>query len=71
MTSALRQLAYGISSDATDEYITLRDTNARHNLKSFCSAIVSLYSGVYKRRPTEDDIRAIQKVNSERSYRIK
>ncbi|KNE87993.1 hypothetical protein PSTG_18613, partial [Puccinia striiformis f. sp. tritici PST-78] len=35
ITSALRQLGYGVSSDATDEYVRIGDTTARQSLKNF------------------------------------
>jgi hypothetical protein len=68
LTSAMRQLAYGISSDATDEHTRLSKTTANESLKRFVSAIVQLYKEKYLRRPNEEDVRELQKVNEARGF---
>ncbi|KAJ9540661.1 hypothetical protein OSB04_027167 [Centaurea solstitialis] len=38
-TSAIRQLAYGSDSDASDEYLRMSETTSRDCLENFCKAI--------------------------------
>ncbi|KAJ9544694.1 hypothetical protein OSB04_024401 [Centaurea solstitialis] len=38
-TSAIRQLAYGSASDASDEYLRMSETTSRDFLENFCKAI--------------------------------
>lgn len=55
-TAALRQLAYGIPGDATDEYLQMAETTALEALDNFCSCVYDLFSNVYLRKPTAQDI---------------
>ena len=61
VTCALRQLGYGISADATDEYVRIGETTARKTLKLFTSAVVCIYGARYLRKPTEADLGEILK----------
>ncbi|XP_021995778.1 uncharacterized protein LOC110892956 [Helianthus annuus] len=54
-TSAIRQLAYGTSSDVWDE-MKMSDRTSRDSLYQFCKGVVKLYSTKYLRRPTNNDI---------------
>ncbi|KAJ9552372.1 hypothetical protein OSB04_016417 [Centaurea solstitialis] len=58
-TSAIRQLAYGTSSDSMDEYLRMGETTSRDCLKNFCQGIIKLYMRQYLRKPTASDIQAI------------
>lgn len=55
VTCALRQLGYGVASDATDEYVWIGDTTARQALKNFVNAVIYIYLSEYLRKPTEED----------------
>ncbi|XP_062224600.1 uncharacterized protein LOC133923188 [Phragmites australis] len=55
MTAAIRQLAYGVSSDAVDEYVRIGASTAMLALRKFVQAIVELFSDEYLRAPTEAD----------------
>ncbi|XP_062145256.1 uncharacterized protein LOC133852503 [Alnus glutinosa] len=49
-------LAYGVTGDYVDEYLRLSESTAMDSLKLFAQAVVSLYSDVYLRSPTNHDI---------------
>ncbi|KAG2203138.1 hypothetical protein INT47_004945, partial [Mucor saturninus] len=57
VTAAMRQLAYGVSSDSVDEYIRLADSTAMESLKHFCHAIVAIYGDEYLRTPNSKDVK--------------
>ncbi|XP_062177144.1 uncharacterized protein LOC133882057 [Alnus glutinosa] len=56
ITAALRMLAYRVTGDYVDEYLRLSESTAMDSLKLFAQAVVSLYSDVYLRSPTNHDI---------------
>ncbi|XP_071701568.1 uncharacterized protein [Rutidosis leptorrhynchoides] len=56
MTAALRQLAYGYTPDALDEYLQMSERVGRKSLHNFCRCIIDLYANVYLREPTLHDI---------------
>ncbi|KAJ9551087.1 hypothetical protein OSB04_015132 [Centaurea solstitialis] len=58
-TSAIRQLAYGTASDASDEYLRMSETTSRDCLENFCKGIIYLYMRQYLRKPTASDIQRI------------
>ncbi|KAJ9547806.1 hypothetical protein OSB04_020349 [Centaurea solstitialis] len=58
-TSAIRQLAYGSASDASDEYLRMSETTSRDCLENFCKGIIYLYMRQYLRKPTASDIQRI------------
>ena len=53
--SALRQLAYGVGGDATDEYCRLSESTANDCLKHFCAVVVRRLGTEFLRQPTEED----------------
>ncbi|XP_057811435.1 uncharacterized protein LOC131025654 [Salvia miltiorrhiza] len=55
-TTAICQLAIGVSADTFDEYLKVANTTGRLYLKRFCKAVIRAYSGEYLRRPTQADI---------------
>ena len=58
-TAALRQLGYGISADAVDEYVRIGESTALEALKKFCASVIKHLGDEYLRAPTEDDLRKI------------
>jgi hypothetical protein len=54
--SALRQLAYAVPFDSTNEYCRLGKTAARQYLEMFCSSIQEVYSRIYLQTPNEEDL---------------
>ena len=53
MTAALRQLAYGVAADATDEYVRIGESTASLCLKHFCREVIEVFGPEYLRKPTE------------------
>ena len=65
-TSAVRQLAYGNSPDAFDEYLQIGERCARQCLEYFTKCIHVLYYEKYLRRPNSDDIENIYALHEEK-----
>ncbi|GJT30788.1 RNA-directed DNA polymerase, eukaryota, reverse transcriptase zinc-binding domain protein [Tanacetum coccineum] len=55
-TSAIRQLAYGTTPDALDEYLQMGEHCARDCLNYFCMCVMDLYQPEFLRKPTLADI---------------
>ncbi|XP_062197383.1 uncharacterized protein LOC133900311 [Phragmites australis] len=55
MTAAIRQLAYGVSSDAVDEYVRIGASTAMMTLRKYVQAIVEVFGEEYLRAPNETD----------------
>ncbi|XP_076893589.1 uncharacterized protein LOC143545624 [Bidens hawaiensis] len=66
MYSCYRQLAYGISLGAVDEYLEMSEKVARDSLHIFYQGIISIYSQRYLRNPTLYDIQRIHEVYGEK-----
>ena len=68
ITSAMRQLAYGICADATDEYCKISESLARESLIKFCKGIIELYGSNALRDPTEAEMKDILDHNQDRGF---
>ena len=55
-TSAMRQIGYGTSHDAWDEYLRMSARTSRECLYRFADGVIKLYSKVYMRKPTKKDV---------------
>jgi len=64
----MRMLAYGVASDAVDEYIKIGGTTTLECLRRFCKGIIQLHEQVYLRAPTQDDLKIILYVNEMRGF---
>jgi len=67
-TTTMRMLAYGVATDAVDEYIKIRGTTTLECLRIFCKGIIRLYEQVYLRAPTQDDLKRILHVSEMRGF---
>lgn len=65
-TSAIRQLAYGTTPDAFDEYLQIGERCSRQCLDNFTKCIHVLYNEKYLRKPTSDDIEKIYALHEEK-----
>ncbi|XP_047965025.1 protein ALP1-like [Salvia hispanica] len=54
-TVALRQLAYGTTTDMFDEYLHVGDTTGRECLVKFCEGVIDAFSATYLRKPNAED----------------
>ncbi|GJV30269.1 retrovirus-related pol polyprotein from transposon 17.6 [Tanacetum coccineum] len=59
-TTAIRQMAYGSTPDAFDEYLQMSEHTARDALFFFNMCIIELYMPKYLRKPTLEDVVKIQ-----------
>ncbi|MEM1283721.1 MAG: hypothetical protein AAGG81_09240 [Chlamydiota bacterium] len=60
VVAAIRQLCYGISADAVDDYVRIGEKTALNSLKQFCRAVVSKFENEYLRLPTDEDLESIE-----------
>nr|GEZ68226.1 protein ALP1-like [Tanacetum cinerariifolium] len=58
-TTAIRQLAYGTTPDAFDEYLQMSKRTVRDCLFHFNKCIINLYMAEYLRKPTLEDVENI------------
>jgi hypothetical protein len=68
MTAAIRQLAYGVSPDAVDEYIKIGESTALASMKNFVQHIIDIYGKEYLRPPNPDELEIILKENELRGF---
>ena len=64
----MRMLAYGVATDAVDEYIKIGGSTTLECLRRFYKGIIRLYEQVYLRAPTEDDLQRILNVSEMRGF---
>ncbi|KAJ9560249.1 hypothetical protein OSB04_005409 [Centaurea solstitialis] len=65
-TAAIRQLAYGITGDAWDDYVRMGESTARKCLNHFVEGIIQMYGKVYLRKPTYEDIQQLYAAHDDR-----
>ncbi|XP_062180252.1 uncharacterized protein LOC133884729 [Phragmites australis] len=68
MTAAIRQLAYGVSSDAVDEYVRIGASTAMMALRKYVQAIVEVFGEEYLRAPNETDTARLLAEGERRGY---
>lgn len=52
-------MAYGTSGDAMDEYLKMSERTARESLYRFSRGIISVFGGIYLRKPSTSDVQAL------------
>ncbi|XP_047947362.1 uncharacterized protein LOC125193576 [Salvia hispanica] len=62
-TVAIRQLAYGTTTDMFDEYLHVGEKTGREFLKTFCKLVVEAFGDTYLRRPTADDGQSLMRMH--------
>ncbi|XP_009103805.2 uncharacterized protein LOC103829872 [Brassica rapa] len=67
-TAAIRQLAYGASADAIDEYVRLGETTSRKCLHQFTAGIIQLFGDEYLRHPTPYDLQRLLHLGEQRGF---
>ncbi|XP_071694850.1 uncharacterized protein [Rutidosis leptorrhynchoides] len=65
-TSAIRQLAYGLSPDALDEYLHMSEQISVLCLDNFCKCITDLYKTRYMISPTATDVARLYSAHKEK-----
>nr|GEV05972.1 hypothetical protein [Tanacetum cinerariifolium] len=66
--SVIRQLAYGTTPDAFDEYLQMSERTAPDSLTNFNKCIISLYMAEYLRKLTLEDIENGQYGRGDKKY---
>ena len=56
ITTALRMLAYGVTTNFMDEYVRIGESTAMESLKKFVKALVSIFSKEHLRSPNNENI---------------
>ncbi|XP_055586729.1 uncharacterized protein LOC129739346 [Uranotaenia lowii] len=67
-TAAIRQLAYGMPSDAIDEYVRIAESTARQSMMEFCQTILDLYADQYLRSPNSADMKRLLETGASRGF---
>ncbi|XP_076924851.1 uncharacterized protein LOC143587440 [Bidens hawaiensis] len=68
ITAALRMMAYGVTADFMDEYISIGESTAMESHKKFCETIVNIFSTEYLRSPNTNDITRLLVVVDQRGF---
>ena len=68
ITSAMRMLAYGGSSDSNDEYLRLAESTSNESLLRFCTSVIQIYSSEYLREPNQEDLKRLLAIGEERGF---
>ena len=68
MTAAIRMLAYGVATDAVDDYVRIGESIAIESLKRFVRAVVAIFSNEYLRSPNNDDIARLLAMGTNRGF---
>ncbi|XP_076931510.1 uncharacterized protein LOC143596691 [Bidens hawaiensis] len=61
-------MAYGVTADFMDEYISIGESTAMESLKKFCETIVNIFSTEYLRSPNTNDITRLLAVADQRGF---
>ncbi|KAF8403864.1 hypothetical protein HHK36_011970 [Tetracentron sinense] len=56
VTAAMRMLAYGVATDAVDDYVRIGESTSIESLRRFVRAVVEVFGEEYLRSPNNDDI---------------
>ena len=67
-TMAIRQLAYGVTSDLFDEYLRMAASTGIECLKKFCQCVIEIYGETYLRAPNEADVERLMAFNAKRGF---
>ena len=68
ITAATRMLAYGVSADATDEYVKIGESTTIKSLKRFCRAVIEVFGERYLRSPTPTDVARLLQIGERRGF---
>ncbi|XP_076905869.1 uncharacterized protein LOC143561770 [Bidens hawaiensis] len=58
-TAALRQMGYGTTSDAWDEYLRMSERTTLESMCKFCKCAIEIYGNKYLRKPNLNDIQQL------------
>ncbi|XP_057739833.1 uncharacterized protein LOC130956913 [Arachis stenosperma] len=58
-TAAIRMLAYGVATDAVDDYVCIGKSTTIECLEKFVEGIISVFEDEYLQKPNPNDIRRL------------
>ncbi|XP_060206436.1 uncharacterized protein LOC132634159 [Lycium barbarum] len=61
-------LAYGLPTDATDEYVKIEESTAIESMKRFSPAIVEVFGQQYLRSPISNDVARLLHIGEQRGF---
>jgi hypothetical protein len=65
---AFRMLAYGVSADFLNDYVSLGESTIIESLKHFVKAVVDIFGDEYLRAPNAQDTVRLMPMNSARGF---
>ncbi|WVZ74210.1 hypothetical protein U9M48_022422 [Paspalum notatum var. saurae] len=68
VVASLRILAYGLPSDAVDEYVRIGQSTARQALQHFCAAVIKAFGPYYLRAPNANDVASLLQTGEDRGF---
>jgi len=68
MTTAIRMLAYGVTTDFMNEYLRIGERTAMDSFIRFVKAVVSIFSAEYLRSPNPEDIARLLAIGESRGF---
>ncbi|KAF8410951.1 hypothetical protein HHK36_003488 [Tetracentron sinense] len=68
VTTVFQILAYGASTNSTDEYVRIGESTAILCMKKFCRTIVEVFGDEYLRTPNANDVARLLKKGEERGF---
>ncbi|XP_074361343.1 uncharacterized protein LOC141701604 [Apium graveolens] len=67
-TAAICMLAYGIGTDAVDDYVCIGTSTAIECLKKFVTNIILIFESEYLRKPNSNDVQRLIKMGKARGF---
>ena len=61
-------LAYGVSTDSTNEYIKIGESTTIESMKRFCRTVVELFKDQYLRSPNANDVARLLQIGEKRGF---
>ncbi|XP_022031761.1 uncharacterized protein LOC110932813 [Helianthus annuus] len=68
VTSAIKQLATGSTSDENDEYLHMTERTSHECLEYFCDTVCKIYAPEFLRRPTSHDMALLYEDHEEKHH---
>jgi hypothetical protein len=66
--AAICILAYGVPTDAVDEYVRIGESTARQSLQHFCRAVIEVFGKYYLRAPNAVDVARLLEEGEDRGF---
>jgi hypothetical protein len=67
-SAAIRQLAYGVPGDLTDDYMRMSESTCHEAMYRFCEDVIAVFGEYYLREPNMDDTSRLLSINESRGF---